>query len=751
MRLEDAALHTRGEAPFVDDLVDVPGMLHAAVFSSSIAHGRITLLDTSAVVAIPGVAGVLTAHDVPADNQIGNIILDEPLFAESEVSYVGDTVAVVVAESAESAHRAVQKIEAEFEPLPAIFDAREADNQGQLIAPPRTFSLGDVEAAWEDCDVIVEGRADSGAQEHVYLEPQGALAQPLENGGLKVIASTQAPSLAQRMIARVLGCPMNQIEVEVLRLGGGFGGKEEQATRWAVLAAVAAYRFNRPVKLVLHRDEDMRLTGKRHPYSTDFKIGLTRDGKIIAYDICLYQNAGAVADLSTAILERTLFHVTNSYYIPNVRATANSCKTHLPPNTACRGFGAPQAMYVMECAIDKAAQTLGVDASVIQERNLLQEGDTFPYGMQVRGCRARRCWDSLYSDHAIMEKRERIARFNADNQLHKKGLAIMPLCFGISFTSTFLNQASALVHVYTDGSVSVSCAAVDMGQGVNVKIQTVVARVFSLSRQRVKLERTNTTRIANMSPTAASTGADLNGQAAKLASQSILERLKRFVARILNIDDPGTITIEKETVLVDGAATDLCWENLIGRAYLDRISLSAQAHYATPHIYFDKTQEKGKPFVYHIFGAAAVEATVDCLRGTYQIDSVNIVHDVGHSLNPLIDQGQVEGGVVQGMGWMTIEEIKHDVQGGLLSDSLATYKIPDVYFAPEVSVHFLEQADNPPGLFHSKAMGEPPFMYGVGAYFAILNGMRAFKPGLNIRFSAPLTPEKVLMALYEGV
>lgn len=751
MKQIDGFSHVQGKSQFVDDAPLPEGLLFAAVLPSPVAHGKITRLDTGPPKKIKGVEGIFTADDIPGENQIGKMILDEPLLAEDHVHYMGQPIAFAVSKSTRISRAAIQAIEVEFENLPPIFDSRKAYAQGQLIVPSRTFSLGDVDRAWQDCDLIVEGQADSGGQEHIYLETQGAFACPTENGGVKVVSATQSPSLVQMMIARILGIAMHNIEVDVMRLGGAFGGKEHQATPWAAMTALAAYRLKRPVKLVLRRQEDIRMTGKRHPYSSDFKIGLTREGKILAYQATFYQNAGAAADLSPAILERSLFHATNTYFIPNVHVTAVSCQTNLPPNTACRGFGGPQAMFVMEAAIFKAAQKMGIEPWVIQKKNLLKEGDRFPYGMRVENSQARRCWQCAEQKCEIENIRQKIREFNSENQLQKKGLSFMPICFGISFTSTFLNQAGALVHVYTDGSVSVSTGAVEMGQGVKTKIQQVVARIFSIHPHRIKVESTNTTRIANMSPAAASTGADMNGKATKLACLNILNRLKEVAAKKLDAYEPEDIEIRDETVYMAGRKTDLEWRALIGLAYFNRINLSAQAHYATPGIYFDREKEKGRPFAYHVFGTAVTEVTVDCLRGTYQNDAVKVVHDFGQSLNPLIDRGQVEGGVVQGIGWMTIEELIYAENGRLLTDTLTTYKVPDIYFAPRnLEVYFLENSENPRGIFNSKAIGEPPFMYGIGSYFAILAAMKAFRPDLKIKLSAPITPEKVLLALYEG-
>jgi xanthine dehydrogenase large subunit len=738
--------HTRGESLFVGDHPDPPGLLHATVLASPISHGRIIRLDTTPAAAIEGVACVLTAADVPGENQIGGIVQDEPLLAEGEVHFAGQPIVAVVADSPRSARRAAAAIEVEFEELAGVYDPRRAAAAGSLIVPSRTFSLGDVDDSWSSCDVIVEGRAESGGQEHLYLETQGALVLPQEGNRLRILSSTQAPTAVQRITARVLGLSMNDIEVDVARLGGAFGGKEDQATPWAAIAAMAALHLRRPVRIQLSRIEDMRVTGKRHPYSSDFKIGLDSEGTILAYEATYYQNAGAAADLSPAILERSLFHSTGSYFVPNVRVTALSCKTNLPPFTAFRGFGAPQAMFVMEAAITRAAEVMGIDRVDIQRRNLLAEGDTFPYGMKAQQGNARRSFAETERRFDVAGLRKEVDDFNRDHRLAKRGLAMMPVCFGISFTSTFLNQAASLVHVYTDGSVSVSTGAVEMGQGVNAKILNVAAHTLGVDAGRITVETTNTLRVANTSPTAASSGADMNGRAAEIACRSIVDRLRGLAAETLGVD-VERVGISAETVMVDGKATEVGWNRLVSDAYFKRVSLSAQAHYATPKIHFDRETEKGEPFAYHVYGSAVIETTVDCLRGTYTVDRVGIIHDAGRSLNPLVDMGQLEGGLVQGIGWMTMEELLF-ADGRNLTDTLSTYKIPDILCTPEIDGHFLEDADNPNAVMHSKAIGEPPLMYGIGAYFALLDALRAFRPDREAFFHAPMTPERVLMFLH---
>ncbi len=749
MKNIDSRGHVRGESIYVDDMPVREGTLHAAIFGAPFAHGKITKLDVTAAERAPGVFRVLTAADIPGENQIGGIIPDEPLLAEDAFHFNGQPIAMVLADSEDEARAALSLIELDYTPLPVIVDPREARAKGELLHPPRTFQLGDVDGAWAGCAHVFEGRADSGGQEHLYLEAQGAYAYRVENGAVKIYSSTQGPTAVQRQVARVLGIPMHLIEIDVTRLGGGFGGKEDQATPWAVMAGLGAICTGRAVKVVLHRLDDMRMTGKRHPYSSDFRIGLDADYKIVAYEATFHQDAGAAADLSPAVLERTLFHCTNSYFIPNVRTTAYPCRTNVPPNTAFRGFGGPQGMFVIEAAICHAAEQLGIRPDQIQKANLLAEGDAFPYGQKTEGCLAQAAWHQVEEEAgyaALIAKKE---AFNAANKFFKKGLALQPICFGISFTKTHMNQAAALVHIYQDGSIGVSTGAVEMGQGVNTKMLQVAAQIFSVSPERLKIETTNTTRVANTSPTAASASADLNGKALEKACYCLHERLCQQAADGLGHGDAKRITLRDETVYDNGQATDLSWCDLVMQAYLNRISLSQQAHYATPGLHFDTNTEKGEPFAYHVYGTALYEVTLDIVRGTYEFDAVHVVHDFGKSMNEVIDLGQTEGGLVQGMGWMTMEDLQYDQNGRLLSNALSTYKIPDIYAVPkEIKVTFLEAEGAPKAILKSKAVGEPPLMYGLGAYFAIRDAIRAWRDTKAMPLHAPMTPERALLGLY---
>jgi xanthine dehydrogenase large subunit len=743
----DAKSHVRGESTYLDDIPLLEGTLFACVYDSPIAHGKIKSVDISEAEKCAGVVKIILAKDIIGRNEIGGIIEDEPLLAETEVHFCGMPIAIVVAETDEQARHAAKQISADIEPLEVITDERVAFAKGEIIGQPKKFVLGDSVNAFENCEHVFAGQTYTNGQEHLYIETQGAYSIPTEQGGIKIYSSTQGPTAVQRTITKVTGLPMHQIEVDVTRLGGGFGGKEDQANAWASICAVATQLTKRPVKYALSRMEDMRMTGKRHPYSADYKIGFDKDLKIVAYQATFYQNAGAAADLSLPVLERTLFHCTNAYFIPNVTATAYSCRTHLPPNTAFRGFGGPQGMFVIEAAITNAAEKLGVSASEIQRKNLLKTDDELPYG-QLAVSDAETSWLQADNKFDFNSLRQEADEFNQNSKYFKKAVAIQPICFGISFTKTLMNQARSLVHVYTDGSVAVSTGAVEMGQGVNTKILQVAANVFSIASDKAKVHTTNTLRIANTSPTAASAGADLNGHATRIACEIILERLKEVAAEEFEVN-LEEISLRNELVFVGNSKTDLSWESLLMKAYEKRVNLSEHAHYAPQGIGFDWTTAKGNPFAYHVYGTAITGVTVDCLRGTYEIDYVKTCHDFGKTMNSAVDFGQIEGGIVQGIGWMTMEEIVYDENGKLRSNALSTYKIPDIYSIPkEMGILPLETSRENLAIMNSKAVGEPPLMYGLGAYFAIREAVKSFNQSNLPKFDAPFTTEKVLMNLY---
>lgn len=741
-----------GATQYIDDIPLPAGCLQAAVRLSESARGRILALHTEPALALDPSVRIITAKDIPGTNQIGTNKADEPLLPEEEWEYWGQPLVLVVAATRSLARKAARLITIESEELPAVLDPREAAAKGDLIYPPRTIACGNVEDAFACCDYVVEGRVDSGGQEHVYLETQGAIAEVIDGRRVRVISSTQGPTGVQRAVATVLGLPMNMVEVEARRLGGAFGGKEDQAANWASLAALAAWITGRPVELYLNRKEDMRATGKRHPYSSDFRIGADRNGMILAFEATYYQNSGCTCDLSPAILGRTVLHATGAYKIPNVRVTGLMCRTNLPSFTAFRGFGAPQAFFVIESAIDALAQRMGVDPVEIKRRNLYREGDETYYGMKLERVRASEAVERLLDKSHYLQTRQRVNEFNATHRMEKKGLAMIPVAFGISFTKLMMNQGGALVHVYNDGSVLVSTGAIEMGQQVARKVALVAARTLGVPIEKVHVQRTTTLTVANTVPTAASTGSDLNGQAARIACTEIRSRLLAKAAEMLDAS-PEELDIANGIVYRRGQPTGLRWEGLVEAAHQARIDLSAHGFFATPFLQYDMKTERGKPFSYHVYGAALVEATVDLLRHTYRLDRVTIVHDIGDSIDVSVDRGQVEGALAQGLGWALLEDLRFDGKGKPLSDTLSTYKVPDNEFMPgEIDIEFLPPVENPTTPYNSKAVGEPPLQYGIAGYFAVLDAVRAAR-GTSIEYyDLPLIPEKVsqLLAGKEG-
>lgn len=744
----DSIKHVKGESIYIDDLPIHEGTLYALAIVSPIAHGIIKKLELKKVVESKDVVKVLTYNDIPGNNQIGMIIQDEPLFAEKEVHFIGQPIALIIAKSEKAAKRASKLVEFDFEQKSVVTCPREAYKKGLLISAPRSFRLGSAEEELKKCKYVFKGKVDSGGQEHLYLETQGAYAYADEKGSIKIYSATQGPTAVQKIASRVLGLPMHQIEVDVKRIGGGFGGKEDQATPWAVMTALAAHITKKPVKYCLERSDDLKCTGKRHPYSSDFIIGLDENFKIKAFIADYYQNAGAAADLSPAIVERTLFHGTNAYYIPNVKLTAYSCKTNLPPNTAFRGFGAPQGVFVIESALAYAAHQLNVDKSEIQYVNLIKTDDIFPYGQKVKKANAIKSWNQLNESFEIKKIRKELEVFNQSNKHYKKGWSIMPICFGISFTNTVMNHARALVHIYQDGSIGISTGAVEMGQSVNTKLVQIAQSAFSVDATKIKIESTNTTRVANTSPSAASSTADLNGKALENACNILYDRLIEQAAIILRTSR-DKIKLQNEHIWEGGKKTQLTWDSLIEKSFLARVNLSSVGHYSTPKIHFDKQKEKGHPFAYHVYGTALIVATVDCIRGVSDIDAVKIVHDFGESINLNIDKGQVEGALLQSIGWATMEELVQDKNGQLLTNALSNYKIPDIYSLPDsIEIEPLKTSGHKMAIKKSKAVGEPPFIYGIGAYFAIQKAVENFSNDLAPEYNLPFTPEKILKSLY---
>ncbi len=748
----DSIPHVTGTTLYIDDLPEASTLLHAVPLLSPTAHGTYSGLDVSEALAVHPSVRILTAQDVPGKNELGMVMDDEPLLAEHEWHYQGEVLALVLAETKSLARKALSKITiTNIKELPAITDPREAYAQGKVILKPRIQQCGDTQQALADCDIVITGRVDSGGQEHVYLETQGAIAVPEDSGGMRIIAGTQSPSLVQQIVARILGLPMHKIEIETRRLGGAFGGKEEQANAWAALAALGAYVTKRPVKLYLNRRDDLQATGKRHPYSSDFTIGLSKDGTIRAFEAVYYQNSGAATDLSPAIIPRTLFHACGAYHIPNVKVTGIMCRTNLVPFTAFRGFGGPQGFFVIESALEAAANALNMDPMELRLKNLVHTNDRTHYGMRLEDARAEATVTRCMELANWRELRSAIDEFNSKNRRYKKGAAGIPICFGISFTKLMMNQGGALVHVYHDGSVSVSTGAVEMGQGVNRKIALLTARCLGIPDSRVKIETTRTSTVANTQPTAASTGTDINGAAACLAAEQIKERLLLLAAEILHtikteLDFSNCRLVYVKPSDKAGQDTGYSFEDIVKKAYESRIDLSAHAFYATPDLFYDMEKEYGRPFAYHVYGCAIVTATVDMLKGTYHFDTAWIVHDLANSIAPDIDIGQIEGAFAQGLGWSALEELCFSADGRLLANTLSTYKVPDAHFMPEMIVEIID-APNPHTVANSKAIGEPPFMYGIAGYFAVLDALHAANPTGTLFYDLPMTPEKALRYL----
>ncbi len=746
MKNTDMEMHVRGRSLFIDDIPTPENLLHAVLFTSPVAAGRIKRLDVEAARRADGVAAVFTHRDVPGKNQIGHIVEDQPFLAEDELKYIGQPIALVAADSRRQARAACKLIDLEVEPGEPVFDPREACKRGLIHGKKRIQICGNTEQAFRECEHIVEGSAASGGQEHYYFETHRALAFPVEDDTLKVVASSQSPGAYHHHIAEILDIPQHKIELEIRRMGGAFGGKESTAV-WVTAAAFAARLLDRPVKLILDRNDDIATSGKRHAYAFDYRIGLDKEGRILAYEVDFYQQAGGCADISLPVLGRSFLHATSAYRIPNVKITAVSCKTNIPPNNAFRGFGVPQAVFSMESALFRAAEETGLDLEEIKFKNLLRDGDTLPYGMRLDKTDAVRCWETLDERVDIRRRIEDCERFNREHEDRKRGVAVQPVCFGISFTQTTLNQAGCLVNIYLDGSVAVSTGAVEMGQGVYSKIVLIAADALGIPARRVRMEATNTTRVPNASPTSASTGADLNGMAVQYACRELVERLKAFAITRFKHDNPRDISIRDGEVHLMSARTGYTWEELIRDAYGSRVDLSCHAFYATPGVYLDPVKEKGRPYAYYAYGASLTEVEIDRIRGTYEILGIDIVHDVGRSLSPEIDRGQIEGGVIQGIGWATIEQLRYGDDGRMLT-AVDSYKIPDLKFVPErFNVHLLEDASNPYAVCNSKAVGEPPYIHGIGSYFAILRALRTVRRDRPAP-SLPLTPEKVFMYLH---
>lgn len=740
--------HVAGEAVYIDDINEPFGTLHLAPGASSIAHGKITKLDLSKVRSAPGVVCVLTADDIPGVNDVSPAHThDEPVLPDGIVQFYGQPVFCVAAETRAQARAAAQLAEIEYEELPAVLDVAEALEKQLFVAPPHVMKQGDAKAALARAKHRHAGRMDIGGQDHFYLEGQISFAIPGEDGDVLLHCSTQHPSEVQHNIANVLGRPANAVTVEVRRMGGGFGGKETQAMQWAALAAIVATKTGRPAKFRLDRDDDMVMTGKRHDFIVDYDVGFDDDGRICGLDIQYAANCGFSADLSAAIADRAMFHTDNAYYLGDVEIRSYRCKTNLVSNTAFRGFGGPQGMVAIERIIDEIAMTVGRDPLDVRIANYYGSDDrnTTPYHMVVEDNVLSELTDDILKASDYRKRREEITAFNAESPVLKKGLSLTPVKFGISFTTTFLNQAGALIHVYQDGSVHLNHGGTEMGQGLFIKVAQVVAEEFQIDLDQIKITPTNTGKVPNTSATAASSGADMNGMAARDAAMTIKNRLIAFAAEKYGVAE-STVRFVPGKVIV-GDKDELAFADLIKQAYLARVSLSATGYYATPKIHYDRESASGRPFYYFAYGMACSEVLIDTLTGEYKVTRVDIIHDVGRSLNPAIDLGQIEGGFIQGMGWLTSEELWWDDKGSLRTHAPSTYKIPACSDRPEdFRMELWSSGRNVEKTIHrSKAVGEPPLMLAISVHRAIADAVASVTDHKVVpALDTPATPEAVL-------
>ncbi|MCI9887280.1 xanthine dehydrogenase molybdopterin binding subunit [Micrococcales bacterium 31B] len=750
---ESALEHSTGEALYTDDLAGrYPGVVHAYPVLSPVACGRVTRLDADPALLLPGVLRVLTAADVPGVND-GGVKHDEPLFP-SEVRYHNQALAWVLAESEEEARLGAEAVAVEIDEAPALVDLREAMERGSFQGATLTMRRGDLAAGFAEADLVVEGESECGGQEHFYLETHNALAMIDEAGQLLVHSSTQHPSETQEIVSHVLGLPAHRVTVQQLRMGGGFGGKEMQPHGLAAVAALGALLLGRPVRLRLPRALDLTLTGKRHPYVFTWKAGVRSDGTFTALEARCYSDGGWSLDLSEPIMARTLCHVDNAYYLPNVHVVGTVCRTNKTSQTAFRGFGGPQGMFLIEDIIGRLAPRLGIAPDVMRERNFYGKGQTTPYGQPVRhALRVRTLWDEVRERSEYPAWRADVDAFNAAHDHVKRGLALTPVKFGVSFNFTSYNQAGALVHVYKDGSVLINHGGTEMGQGLHTKMLQVAASALGVPRERVRLAPTRTDKVPNTSATAASSGADLNGGAVLDACRQISERLAEVASGVLGCTSEDVLFEDGVAFARGRRAASLGWDELVSRAYLRRVQLWSDGFYRTPGLQWDASTMTGTPFRYFAYGVAATEVEVDAFTGATRVRRADIVHDVGDSLSPVVDRGQVEGAFVQGLGWLLLEELRWDARDGrLLTRNASTYKLPSLGEMPErFTVHLMERAAEPGVVYGSKAVGEPPFMLALSAREAVRDAISQFggdaAAGLPVEVAAPSTPEAVYWAI----
>jgi xanthine dehydrogenase large subunit len=746
---ESAHLHVSGEARYTDDIALPASALHAAIGTSERAHARLLEMDLRAVEAAPGVALVLRAADIPGANNHGPVVPDDPIFATDRVEYVGQALFAVIADTADAARRAARLARIDYEDLPPILDVGTALARESLLMPSKTLCRGRPEMQLVAAAHRLQGGLSLGGQDHFYLEGQIAVALPGEDGTLCVLSSTQHPSEVQRLVAEALAVHAKDVVVECRRMGGAFGGKETQAALFACVAAIAARRLGVAVKCRADRDADMQITGKRHPFEIEYDVGFDAHGRIEGLRLVLAANCGRSVDLSDAVNGRAMFHADNCYYLSDVEIVSHRCKTHQSSHTAFRGFGGPQGMLAIEAVCDAIARHLGMDPLEIRRINFYGESgrDVTPYGMVVEDNILQRLTTELEMRSAYRARREQIDVFNRGSAVLRRGIALTPVKFGISFTATQLNQGGALVHVYTDGTILVNHGGTEMGQGLHTKVAQVVAEEFQVELARIRVNATDTSKVPNTSATAGSASSDLNGRAAQDAARTIKQRLCEFGAARHGVA-PAEVVFHDGRVRF-GAVAEMTFQQLVWEAYLARVSLSATGFYRTPKIGYDPQTMQGRPFYYFCYGAAVAEVEIDTLTGESRLRRIDILHDVGRSLNPAIDLGQVEGGFLQGVGWLTSEELYWDAAGRLMTHAPSTYKIPTASDWPEeYHVELVAWSENrEDNLYRSKAVGEPPLMLAMSVLSAIREAIGSLAAGPLPRLDAPATPERILFAV----
>jgi xanthine dehydrogenase large subunit len=744
---DSAHLHVAGKARYIDDEPEAPHLLHLAFGVSSEARARITGMDLDAVRAAPGVVAVYTAADIPHANDVSPVAGDDRLLADNEVVWLGQPLFLVAATSRRAARQAARLGQVGYERQEPILTVEQARAAQSLIEPTQRMARGDAKAALAGAPHRLAGQLAMGGQDHFYLEGQIALARPLEDGQVHVLSSTQHPSEVQHLVAHMLGLSSADVTVEVRRMGGAFGGKESQAALYAAAAALVAHHTGRPAKFRADRDDDMVQTGKRHDFLVDYDVGFDAAGRIEGLHLMLASRCGATVDLSPAINDRAMFHADNAYYLPAVEIVSERLKTNMVSATAFRGFGGPQGMLAIERVMDAVAGHLGLDPLAVRVANLYGPGrDVTPYGMVVADNIAPDLIARLQAEGRYAERQAHVATFNAENAILKKGLALTPVKFGISFTTTHLNQAGALLHVYADGSIQINHGGTEMGQGLYTKVAQVVAQAFGVSLDQVRITATRTDKVPNTSATAASSGADLNGMAAFNAAQTIRARLAELCARTFGCEAADVVFADGQ---VRAGGETMPWPVLCRRAHMARISLSSTGYYATPDLHYDRAAHQGQPFYYFAYGAALAEVVIDTLTGEHRVLAADILHDCGQSLNPAIDKGQIEGGFVQGQGWLTSEELVWDEAGKLLTHAPSTYKIPTANDRPDrLTVTLWDGTNHRPTIHRSKAVGEPPFMLANAVFSALGAAVMACQPAAGWpMLDAPATPERVLAAI----